>query len=269
MSESSLVFIRALYLGGSLGVLVFLLLWEDGQPRSSLPIGLNWWTHAKRNFGIFVWLVLIADYVVGQWVLGSDSLLLTPPRFALSLADRPVGFQILIAVLASDLLDYLLHRMSHRFSWLWRIHSVHHSDPHLDATTALREHPLETSLNVTSKVALYAVLGLPLWIEGLRAILHNTWTMVQHANVMFPTWVERLRVILLTPALHRLHHDSQRRVHDNNYGFIFSFWDRWFGSYLPPEEAQPDRIGLRGYEGDSWQSVTGMLLTPARRPPQA
>jgi sterol desaturase/sphingolipid hydroxylase (fatty acid hydroxylase superfamily) len=224
-------------------------------------------SHLLRNLVIFFWVLVIADYLVGWLMLGSSSLLLHPPSLGLGLSRLPWPLQVVLAFLASDLLGYLFHRMCHRWRWLWRLHSVHHSDAHLDVTTAVRAHPFETSLGVICTVALYVVLGLPFWIEGIRAILHNAIAMIQHANVRFPAFVERLGLVFVTPAMHRVHHDTQRVLHDRNYGVIFSFWDRLFGTYSPPEQVTPERIGLHGYDDESWQTVLGMLLTPLRRFP--
>src|SRR5215475_12261836 len=51
------------------------------------------------------------------------------------------------AVLAIVLLDfatYVAHVAMHRVPALWRFHCVHHSEPAVDVTTALRQHPGET-----------------------------------------------------------------------------------------------------------------------------
>lgn len=264
MSEQGLLLVRTLYLGSFLGIMSFLLLWEDGKPRLSLPGGVTRGLHVRRNLGIFFWVLVVADYLVGWLMLGSSSLLLHPPSFGLGLSTLPLPFQVVLAFLASDLLGYLFHRMCHRWGWLWRLHSVHHSDPHLDVTTAVRVHPFETSLAVVCNVALYAVLGLPLWIEGVRAVLYNAVAMIQHANVQFPAFVERLGLVFVTPALHQVHHDTQRALHERNYGVIFSFWDRLFGTCSQPEQVTPEKFGLHGYDDESWQSVSGMLMTPLR-----
>lgn len=267
MDEHGLILIRTIYSGSFLGIMAFLLLWEGGEERVPFHGGVSRRTHLLRNFGMLFWVVVIADYVVGWSIFHTSSLLLTPLPSQFELYKLPWPYQLALGFLLSDLLDYFFHILCHRWGWLRRIHSVHHSDLHLDATTALRVHPIETSLEVAYKVTLYAVLGLPFWIEGVRAILHNALSMIQHANVPFPAFVERLRPIFITPELHRVQHDTQRTLRNSNYGVIFSFWDRLFGTYLAPEQVTLERVGLPGFEHDSWQSVTGMLMTPLRRLP--
>ena len=55
---------------------------------------------------------------------------------------------------------------------------------------------------------------------------------LSHTNLRIPERVERYaRVLLVTPGLHRLHHSPVQAETDSNYGNVFSFWDRLFGTY--------------------------------------
>src|SRR5258706_6748133 len=45
---------------------------------------------------------------------------------------------ILVYLVAMDFGEYLFHRAQHAIPALWEMHSLHHSDPELDATTAVR-----------------------------------------------------------------------------------------------------------------------------------
>jgi sterol desaturase/sphingolipid hydroxylase (fatty acid hydroxylase superfamily) len=68
---------------------------------------------------------------------------------------------VITSVMALDLSDNVRHRLEHAFDLVWRIHRVHHSDPELDASTALRFHPLETLLTATLHVGVALALGIP------------------------------------------------------------------------------------------------------------
>jgi sterol desaturase/sphingolipid hydroxylase (fatty acid hydroxylase superfamily) len=70
----------------------------------------------------------------------------------------------------------------------------------------------------------------------------------------------------VTPGLHRLHHSIDPRDHDRNFGQLFSWWDRVFGTYTQPAIGGL-RFGLAGFEEARWQTVRGMLLTPLRGGP--
>jgi len=67
-----------------------------------------------------------------------------------------------------------------------------------------------------------------------------------------------------TPSMHRVHHSPEIRGTNTNYGTVFGFWDRLFGTHSRPVHPRPERDGLACLEGDSWQSMAGVLLTPLR-----
>ncbi len=261
--------VQALYYGLFVGLFVFFLQWESAEPRAPFDSPAQRWRHVGRNLLMLLLVVLVADVLVGDGLLQASRYLYQPPQIWLQAAVLPLTVQILLAFLLSDLLDYGMHVASHRIGWLWRLHAVHHTDPHLDVTTAARAHPLEISLHVAAKIGLYALLGLPLLIEGMRAILLNSLLCVQHANVNYPPLVERIRWLLVTPAMHRIHHHPTRPLIDRNFGFVFSFWDRLFGSYQTPEAVVTPGMGLAGHEGEKWQSIIGMLVSPLRIHPRS
>lgn len=264
MIEPYLPLLRMLSFAAFAGSFVLLLTWEGGEPRHAFADRAGRRRHLTRNMLLFALVILFSDYAVGTFLLDVQRFVLEPPASGLGLVALPLPLQIVIGVLASDLLGYWLHRFSHRYEWMWRLHSVHHSDPVLDASTSLRHHPVEAALYIVPKIALYAVLGLPFWIEAVRAVLINVVSVAQHANVVFPAWFESLRVCFVTPGIHRVHHDTRRELHDSNFGGVFSFWDRLFGTYTVPESVRDSRIGLDGYDGEAWQSLPGMLATPLR-----
>jgi len=170
---------------------------------------------------------------------------------------------VIVGLLATDLTGYAFHRLSHRWRWLWLIHSVHHSDGQLDASTAIREHPAEMIFDVAILAGTLTALGVPLWVEGLRAAVLNPQAMAQHANIDYPRWVEgAFGWLLVTPAMHRVHHSPDQRETDTNYGIMFSFWDRLFGTYRAADPMRKASFGLDRLRGERWQTLRGMLVTP-------
>ena len=219
--------------------------------------------HVLRNLALFVCVVAVADGLVGAWLLDIPSRLVITPTGLLT--PLPLAAQLIVAFVVMDLSTYAVHRLFHAQRWLWLMHSVHHSDAEVDVSTSIRHHPVEVAIDVAVKLALYLLLGLPLWIEAARTLLINPLSMAQHANIAYPAWVERpLRWLLVTPAMHRVHHLPEAPATDSNYGQCFSFWDRIFGTYRAPDPARAPRFGLANLAGESFQSVSGMLLTPVR-----
>jgi sterol desaturase/sphingolipid hydroxylase (fatty acid hydroxylase superfamily) len=134
-----------------------------------------------------------------------------------------------------DLTIYLQHRLFHSLPWLWRIHRVHHADPAVDVSTALRFHPLESLLSMLLKTGVVVCLGVP--PSGVLAfeILLNGAAMFNHANASLPPrWERWLRLALVTPCMHRIHHSTRIAEASGNFGFCLSGWDRLFASYRIP-----------------------------------
>lgn len=253
--------LRIGYYGLMIGTFAFLLLWEDGAP---LVDGVRERRrHVLRNLALFVCVLAVADGLVGGWLLAIPSRLTSAPPGLLT--PLPLAAQLIAALVVMDLSTYAFHRLLHAQRWLWLMHSVHHSDAHLDVSSSLRHHPVEVALDVALKLVLYLLMGLPLWMEAARTLLVNPLSMVQHANVAYPPWIERpLRWLLVTPAMHRVHHIPSKAETNSNFGQYFSFWDRIFGTYRAPDPATPPRFGLANLGGESFQSIGGMLLTPVR-----
>jgi len=153
----------------------------------------------------------------------------------------------LVAILAFVVLDFsvwLEHVVSHKWPWLWRIHRMHHADTGFDLTTALRFHPLEIVLSMVWKAAVIIALGAPPVAVLIFEIVLNGAAMFNHANIRLPKAVDAiLRLLIVTPDMHRIHHSTDPRETDSNYGFNLAIWDRMFSTYT-----QTPRRGNTGIE---------------------
>lgn len=142
---------------------------------------------------------------------------------------------VLITLLTIVILDgwhYALHRLMHRWGWLWRMHRVHHSDRDFDLTTGLRFHPLEAAITVVWMFIPMILLGMPYYALLANAAFTLVVDYFTHANVQLPPTIEHwARKIFVTPSLHRIHHSLLASEDRHNYSTAFSFWDRIFGTY--------------------------------------
>jgi sterol desaturase/sphingolipid hydroxylase (fatty acid hydroxylase superfamily) len=255
--------LRTLYYASMVGGFALLVTWEAGSPLIAHPA--RRWRHIGRNLILFLLVLLIADGLVGERWLAISGLLRAQPAGLLTNLGLPLVALGCIAFVVADLAEYALHRVTHRLRWLWLLHTVHHADPHVDVSTGSRHHPIEVAIGLTFKIGLYVLLGIPLWLEGVRTIMVNPLMMIQHANIDYPPWVERrLGWLLVTPAMHRVHHSPDAPETNANYGQVLALWDRLFGTYRTPGAPPQPVYGLRALRDDGWQSVTGMLLTPVR-----
>jgi alkylglycerol monooxygenase len=53
-----------------------------------------------------------------------------------------------------------------------------------------------------------------------------------------------LEYILVTPSHHRVHHASNEKYLDKNYGDVFIIWDKLFGTFQKEEDNVPIQYGL-------------------------
>ena len=176
-------------------------------------------------------------------------------------------FEFLLFILLFDLTIYWQHRVFHMLPVLWRFHRVHHTDEDYDLTTGTRFHPISILISTILKIGLVIVSGAsPLAILSAEIILNLT-SMFNHSNICLPKQVDRvLRKIVVTPDMHRIHHSQEKIEHNCNFGFNFSFWDRFFGSYLQDSgQAQENMaIGIVDYEGSATRSLFSLFLQPFR-----
>jgi sterol desaturase/sphingolipid hydroxylase (fatty acid hydroxylase superfamily) len=134
-----------------------------------------------------------------------------------------------IAFLALDFAGYWTHRLSHTLNFFWNNHIVHHSSEEYNLACALRQ-------SISVFVRIYAlllipaaILGVPEKVIAVVGPLHlfaQFWYHTRHINRM-----GFLEYIIVTPSHHRVHHAINPAYLDKNYGQIFIFWDRLFGTY--------------------------------------
>jgi sterol desaturase/sphingolipid hydroxylase (fatty acid hydroxylase superfamily) len=150
-------------------------------------------------------------------------------------------------VLVRSLGHYGIHVASHKIPLVWRFHRVHHCDVHLDVSSALRSHPLEMIAISVVMIPVNVLLGLSPVVLAVYEGVEVLANILTHANIRVPQSLERgVRWLVMTPSLHRLHHSAFQAETDSNYGNVFSFWDRLFGTYRGGT-IQPDgtfRFGL-------------------------
>ena len=134
-----------------------------------------------------------------------------------------------IAFLALDFAGYWVHRLAHTVNFFWNNHIVHHSSEEFNLACALRQ-----SISVYFRIYAFllipaAMFGVPQQVIAVVAPLHlfaQFWYHTQHIHKM--GWLE---YIIVTPAHHRVHHAINPEYLDKNYGQIFIFWDRMFGTF--------------------------------------
>ncbi|MEM9617513.1 MAG: sterol desaturase family protein [Pseudomonadota bacterium] len=186
----------------------------------------------------------------------------------LNVVNVPFWAELALAVIVIDILSYAEHRVLHRWYFFWRTHRTHHSDIHIDATTSLRFHPLESMFRAGIEAAVVFALALP--AEGILlsfalSALSNTFT---HTNVKLPARFERaMSYLFITPYVHRVHHSTRLENQYSNFGTIFSIWDRLLGTYRNSSNLHADeKFGLDENEKIEGETFASLALEPFRTP---
>lgn len=173
---------------------------------------------------------------------------------------------IVVGVLALDFSSWLVHVVMHKVPLLWRFHLVHHSDTNVDVTTGLRHHPGDSLLRGLFFILLIFISGAPMYSVMIYQTLVVLSTAFTHANIQLGTRVDKtLALVLVSPNMHKVHHHWKQPFTDSNYGAVFSFWDRLFGTFrkLDPKQI---RYGLdRYYPMEKDEDVMGLLKKPFQK----
>ena len=201
-----------------------------------------------------------------------------------TLVIPPTWWSWALAILAADFTYYLMHRWEHEVRLLWAIHAVHHSSTEYNLTTSLRLAWIE---------------GLVEWLFFVPMILIGFDAVQTIAAlsivVLYQTWIHTERIgrlgwldlVFNTPSVHRVHHGSNRKYLDRNYGGILILWDHLFGSYQAEEEkvvygltkqlgtsnplvinvSEFAAIGRDVWQAKKWSHITGYVFgRPGWRP---
>ena len=147
-----------------------------------------------------------------------------------------------VAFVALDFAGYWGHRLDHEYNFFWNAHIIHHSSEEFNLACALRQ-----SVSVIVKIFTIfllpaALLGVPANVIAVIAPLHlfaQFWYHTQHINKM-----GFLEKIIITPSHHRVHHAINKEYIDKNYGQIFIFWDKLFGTYQEELSNVPPVYGI-------------------------
>jgi len=132
-----------------------------------------------------------------------------------------------------DLCSYGAHNISHRMRFLWATHVAHHSGEHFNLTISFRLSWVQyVKIFFFLPVALVGFHPIIIFLANQIGILFQFWVHTEYIGKLHP-WIEYL---LVTPSNHRVHHGSQEKYLNKNYGATFIIWDRIFGTYQVEEE---------------------------------
>lgn len=245
------------------GLTLFSVL-ESAAPLFSL--NYKRWRHAMPNLFFTLTTIVVNLPLAFLLVIASDWV--TEKELGLLyLFPLPIWVFAIVGVMLMDLIGaYLIHYIEHHVRWMWQFHVIHHTDPHIDTTSGNRHHPGESVFRFVFTILATIIVGAPIWMIFIYQTMSAILTQFNHANVVLPSWLERiLMVIFVTPGMHRSHHHYRLPYSDSNYGNIFSFWDRIFGTMILVDNKKI-KYGLDTYMKEAEnQDIMTMLKLPFQK----
>jgi sterol desaturase/sphingolipid hydroxylase (fatty acid hydroxylase superfamily) len=243
------------------GLLIFWII-EGAIPLLPMSYKKNKTRHAVVNFGFTIIHLVIHTGIAVLIVLLSDWC--KQQSFGIVYwFHANILFTILISILALDFSSWVVHWIMHKVRPLWAFHLVHHTDNNVDVTTGLRHHPGDSILRGLFFLLLIFVSGAPVYGVMIYQTLLVLTTAFTHANIRLPAWLDRgLGYLLISPNMHKVHHHWKQPFTDSNYGAVFSFWDRLFGTYRKLDASQI-HYGLdRYYPNEKDEDFVRLLKKP-------
>lgn len=159
----------------------------------------------------------------------------------------PRPLRLIGGIAAMDYGFYWWHVATHKVPFLWRFHRVHHVDPDMDASTAVRFHPLDMLVSLPWRLVQVRLAGVSPKSLRIWRNFFNASILFHHANLKLPRGVDRaLSRVLTTPEMHGIHHSGIKAERDSNFTSGLSFWDRLHGTYRG--DVPPDAIDIGVYD---------------------
>lgn len=244
--------------------------------------------YRSRSFAVDVQVYLFDRLLTPmRWVAMAVSVTLVAQALASGLTGlfgpvqhEPQGVAATIALaalllVAFDLGTYVTHRLSHQVPVLWAFHRVHHSAEELNPLTLSRKHPVYNVLGVLVDCVTVAPLqALVLYMFGAAASTTVlTWTNIgfvafaycaaslRHTHIWL-SYGPVLERVLVSPALHQIHHSRAPRHFDRNFGEVLSLWDWAFGTLYLPKEREELQFGIGDEAEQPHPTLAAAMLEP-------
>lgn len=164
---------------------------------------------------------------------------------ALNVAAWPIWGQFLLMFIVRDFIQWNVHRLLHKYPWMWEFHKVHHSVEEMGFAAHLRYHWMETVIYRFFEYLPLAMIGFGLtdffWLHLFTIAIGH----FNHANIYLP--IGPLKYIFNTPQMHLWHHAEELPdTHPNgiNYGISLSIWDYLFGTAVFPKSESHIKLGF-------------------------
>ncbi|MGK7892845.1 MAG: sterol desaturase family protein [Xenococcus sp. (in: cyanobacteria)] len=152
---------------------------------------------------------------------------LTPLRVPLT------WWSYILCLIWMDLMRYWSHRIGHESRFWWATHVTHHNS---------EKYNLSVSFRLSWTQHIKVIFFIPVALVGFHPV---TFFICHQIEVLYQYWLHTeyiqklppvIEYIFTTPSHHRVHHGTNEKYLDKNYGSTFIIWDRLFGTFQAEEE---------------------------------
>lgn len=234
--------------------------WETWRPFFGQREGRV--THALHNLAIALFNTVVLGLVFGSITVAVAEWAAQTSFGLLHLGDLGAPLRFGLALILLDGWMYFWHRANHAVPVLWRFHRMHHTDRHVDVTSATRFHLGEHVGSAVLRLGVIALAGIEVWHLVVYDMLVIAITQFHHADISLGRWDRRLRWLIVTPHMHKVHHSDWQPETDSNYSVVLSIWDRLAGTFRMRAHPRTITFGLAEFVDPKWQTWWGMWKTP-------
>jgi len=228
------------------------------------------WSHSRGDLGVDIGHALVSGgltlgtlrpFVLAGSVAAAGWLAATLGR-SIWPENWPLLAQLVLALVVGEFFMYWVHRLTHMYDGLWRIHAMHHSAPRLYFLNSIRFHPIDIALSIFIPLFVLAILGAQQPVLALFTVTASVHGAFQHANTKIRCGP--LNWFFSMAELHRWHHSRRPEEANSNFGQNLIVWDIVFGTrFLPADRMPPVKIGL-GQLPSFPMNYLGQLGSPFR-----
>jgi sterol desaturase/sphingolipid hydroxylase (fatty acid hydroxylase superfamily) len=139
----------------------------------------------------------------------------------------------ILCIITIDFFRYWSHRLTHVNRFWWATHVTHHNSEKYNLSVAFR-------LGWTQHIKF--IFFIPIVLMGFDPVL---FFICHQIEVLYQFWIHTeyirklpapLEYIFVTPSHHRVHHSTNDKYLDKNFGSTLIIWDRIFGTFEAEEE---------------------------------
>ena len=149
----------------------------------------------------------------------------------------------IISILFVELIQYIRHWIQHNIGLFWDLHEFHHSATEMTILSRMRFAPIESifldfllipfsiffGLIISKSLATGSTLLLSIQIVHTILFIFNDVFGHSSLKIIYPKPISNF---IMSPSCHWLHHSSNPKHYNCNFGITYTLWDKVFGTYL-------------------------------------